>query len=45
MMTASNVIMHFTYFSSCVSTVITGLVDEYNSDLMVAYVAVLVTSL
>ena len=38
-------IVYFIYFSVCVSTVITGIVHEYNCDLMVAHVDVLETTL
>ena len=33
-------IVYFIYFSGCVSTVVTGIVHEYNCDLMVAHVDV-----
>ena len=39
-MMASNMIVYFIYFSGCVSTVVTGIVHEYNCDLMVAHVDV-----
>ena len=44
-MMASNMIVYFVYFSDCVSTVVTGIVHEYNCDLMVAHVDVLETTL
>ena len=44
-MMASNMIVYFIYFSGCVSTVVTGIVHEYNCDLMVAHVDVLETTL
>ena len=42
---ASNMIVYFIYFSGCVSRVVTGIVHEYNCDLMVAHVDVLETTL
>ena len=38
-------IVYFIYFSGCVSTVVTGMVHEYNCDLMVGHVNVLETTL
>ena len=38
-------IVYFIYFSGCVSTVVTGIVHEYNFDLMVAHVDVLKATL
>ena len=35
---ALNMIVYFIYFSGCVSTVVTGIVHEYNCDLLVAHV-------
>ena len=44
-MMASNMIVYFIYLLCCVSTVVTGIVHEYNCDLMVAHVDVLETTL
>ena len=38
-------IVYFIYFSGCVRTVVTGIVHEYNCDLMVVHVDVLETTL
>ena len=38
-------IVYFIYFLGCVSRVVTGIVHEYNCDLMVAHVDVLETTL
>ena len=44
-MMASNMIVYFIYFSGCVSTVVRGIVHEYNCDLTVAHVDVSETTL